>query len=141
MLLSRLFYVCNALVIPGWLLLAAAPRWRWTHRICTFLVPIVLAALYLGLFVGHWNPSISYATLDSVYAIFQDPAFVLIGWMHYLAFDLFIGSWEVRDAQAQGIRHVLVLPCLLATFFIGPVGLLLYLLLKLGMRAKWGAEK
>lgn len=52
---------------------------------------------------------------------------LLAGWVHYLAFDLFIGSWEVRDAQRHGLSHLLVVPCLALTFLFGPVGLLLYL--------------
>ena len=49
------------------------------------------------------------------------------GWTHYLAFDLFIGGWEVRDAQSRGISHLLVVPALVLTFLFGPAGLLLYL--------------
>ena len=55
---------------------------------------------------------------------------LLAGWIHYLCFDLFIGSWEVRDAKAQGISHWLVIPCLFLTFMFGPVGLLLYFALR-----------
>ena len=49
-----------------------------------------------------------------------------MGWIHYLAFDLFVGAWEVRDAQARGIHHLLVIPCLFLTLMAGPGGLLLY---------------
>jgi len=49
---------------------------------------------------------------------------LLAGWVHYLAFDLFIGSWEVEDAAANGIPHWLLLPCLFLTLMVGPVGLL-----------------
>ena len=59
--------------------------------------------------------------------LFGDEALLLAGWVHYLAFDLFVGSWEVRDAQRLGIPHLLVVPCLVLTFLFGPVGLLLYL--------------
>ncbi len=57
-------------------------------------------------------------------------ALLLAGWIHYLAFDLFVGSWEVSDAHAQGIHHLLLVPCLLATFMVGPAGLALYFILK-----------
>ena len=50
--------------------------------------------------------------------------------MHYLAFDLLIGTWEVRDAQERGIPHVFVVPCLFLTFMFGPAGWLLYLTLR-----------
>lgn len=53
------------------------------------------------------------------------------GWTHYLAFDLFIGGWEVRDARQRGIPHLLVVPVLVLTFLVGPAGLLLYLAIRL----------
>ena len=55
---------------------------------------------------------------------------LLAGWTHYLAFDLFIGGWEVRDAQRRGIPHLLVVPALVLTFLFGPAGLLLYLAIR-----------
>ena len=58
--------------------------------------------------------------------LFADPWILLAGWIHYLVFDLFIGAWEVRDAARLGIPHLLVVPCLVLTFLFGPVGLLLY---------------
>ena len=65
---------------------------------------------------------------------------LLAGWLHYLAFDLFTGSWEARDAVRLGISRWLAAPCLLLTFLLGPVGLGLYLLLRLGMRRRFGAS-
>jgi len=62
--------------------------------------------------------------------LFDNPWMLLAGWTHYLAFDLFIGGWEVRDAQRRGIPHLLVIPALVLTFLFGPVGLLLYLAIR-----------
>jgi hypothetical protein len=61
-----------------------------------------------------------------VQKLFADPWLLLAGWVHYLVFDLFIGSWEVRDAGRLGIPHLLVVPCLVLSFLFGPAGLLLY---------------
>jgi hypothetical protein len=61
---------------------------------------------------------------------------LLAGWIHYLAFDLFVGSWEVRDAQRVGIHHLFVVPCLVLTVLFGPIGLLLYLLLRAALRRR-----
>ncbi len=138
--LSGLFHLCSYAVIPGWLLLVFAPGWRWTHRTATFILTLPLTALYIGLFAASWNATLGFGSLDQVYALFQDPALVLVGWIHYLAFDLFIGSWEVRDARQIGIPHVLVIPCLLGTFLAGPIGLLAYLVLKVVLKRKVGAE-
>jgi hypothetical protein len=57
---------------------------------------------------------------------------LLAGWTHYLAFDLIVGSWEVRDARERGISHWLVVPCLALTFMFGPVGFLAYQALRAG---------
>jgi hypothetical protein len=61
-----------------------------------------------------------------VATLFQKPELLLAGWIHYLAFDLFIGGWEIRDSQRHGIPHLLVLPSLLMTSMLGPIGLLFY---------------
>ena len=72
--------------------------------------------------------------------LFSSPYALLAGWIHYLAFDLFTGAWEARDEAWLGISHWVVLPCLVLTFLFGPLGLSLYLLLKLAMRRSLGAE-
>ena len=66
--------------------------------------------------------------------LFANPFALLAGWVHYLAFDLFIGAWEVRDAQQHQVPHLAVVPCLLLTFLFGPAGLLLYFVLRYALR-------
>jgi hypothetical protein len=61
---------------------------------------------------------------------------ILGGWAHFLAFDLFVASWQAEDAPRAGVRHWLLVPCLLLTLFAGPAGLLLYLLLAAGARRR-----
>ena len=120
------------LVLPGWLLLIFAPRWKWSARIIAgAVIPLLLALVYLYLIVTHFRGSEGgFGSLMEVSKLFQNPYNLLAGWVHYLAFDLFIGSWEVRDAQRVGVRHLLVVPCLALTFLLGPVGLLLYFALR-----------
>ncbi len=125
---DALFQIVNPMVLPGWALLLFAPRWRWTQPVAAVLLPMVLACVYLVTLVtalsgggeGNFN------SLAGVAALFRNPMALLAGWIHYLAFDLFIGSWEVRDAGRRGLSHWLVAPCLVLTFLFGPVGLLLY---------------
>ena len=66
-----------------------------------------------------------------VMRLFTNQWVVLAGWIHYLAFDLFVGGWEVRDSQARGISHWFVIPCLILTFLLGPIGFLLYHIVRL----------
>lgn len=129
---ETLFSVCGTLVLPGWLLLVFLPRWKWTARvIAAGIIPLLLAVLYLYLVVSHFRGAQGgFNSLAQVSQLFQNPYLLLAGWIHYLAFDLFIGSWEVRDAQRLGIHHLLVVPCLALTFLLGPIGLLLYFALR-----------
>jgi ABA DEFICIENT 4-like len=76
----------------------------------------------------------NFQTLAGVGALFDNRWLLLAGWVHYLAFDLFIGAWQVRDARVYGISHLLVIPCLILTFLFGPVGLLLYFLIRAAYR-------
>ena len=135
---EQIFSVCGALVLPGWLLLVFLPRWRWTARlVCPVIIPLVLAVVYLWLVATNFGrTSGDFNSLAGVAQLFQNPKALLAGWIHYLAFDLFIGSWEVRDAQRVGLHHLLVVPCLVLTFLFGPVGLLLYFALRAGLRRR-----
>jgi hypothetical protein len=72
----------------------------------------------------------AFGSLAGIRSAFSIDGILLAGWIHYLAFDLFVGSWEVRDAQHVGLSHWLVLPCLFLTLMVGPVGLLVYFALR-----------
>ena len=122
---DALFVALNAAVIPAWLLLALAPRWPWTPRLAGGVMPALLAVVYVILIVtGHGQGD--FLSLAGIRRLFDAPMFLLAGWVHYLAFDVFVGTWEVQDAQRRGVPHGLVLPCLLLTLLFGPAGLLLY---------------
>jgi uncharacterized membrane protein YhdT len=139
-MLERLFSMAGMVVLPCWILIAAAPRWKWSQRLATFAAPLLIAALYVWLLASHPTPKGGgFNSLAQVMVLFSSPYAVLAGWVHYLAFDLFTGAWEARDAARLGISRWFVLPCLLLTFLFGPLGLALYLLLKLVLRRSVGA--
>ena len=125
---AQTFTLVNLTVLPAWLMLVFLPRWRWTHGVAAYVVPSALAIVYLTLLLTNRPPDgAGFGSLAQVERLFSNPWLLVAGWVHYLAFDLFIGAWEVRDAGRLGIRHWYVVPCLLLTFLVGPVGLLLYL--------------
>jgi hypothetical protein len=129
------FRLANAAVLPAWILLLVLPRWRWTQRWAAVITPLALAVLYCAIFVRHYAfSSGGFSSLEAVSQLFSQPWILLAGWVHYLAFDLFIGAWEVRDAARLGLPHGVVVPCLILTFVLGPMGLLAYFVLRMGMR-------
>jgi hypothetical protein len=143
---ESLFSAANMLVMPGWLLLVFLPRWRYTTSMITScLLPAVLGVCYVALFAANFRSQpdgfAAFNTLAGVKSLFQNDALLLAGWIHYLAFDLFVGSWEVRDARRLGIPHLLVIPCLAATLMLGPAGLLAYLVLRLALRGRYSIDE
>lgn len=134
--METLFSIANTSVLPCWLLLMVAPRWRWTHVLTSTLMPLALGCLYLWLLSGGLGEG-GFGSLPEVMKLFSNPRAVFAGWVHYLAFDLFIGAWETRDALKLGIPRWLLLPCQLLTFLLGPLGLLLYLLVRGGLKKQW----
>ena len=142
---ERLFSIASNVALPGWLLLALLPRWPWSARlIAPVIIPGALAILYVGLIFSGMATSGSdfsaFNSLAGVKGLFAQDKILLAGWIHYLAFDLFVGSWEVRDAQRVGVPHWLVLPCLFLTLMLGPVGWLAYIVLRGAWRRQWVIE-
>jgi hypothetical protein len=133
---EQVFSLVNPLALFGWLLLAALPRQRWpAELVCGWLLPASFASLYVGIVAATWSGHRGgFSSLHEVAQLFENPWLLLAGWVHYLAFDLFVGSWIVRDARARGIRHLLLLPSLVLTFLFGPAGWLSYLALRAGLR-------
>jgi hypothetical protein len=128
---ERWFELANYSVMPAWALLALAPRWSWTQRLVhSALYPCVLGVAYVAGILLVDGTSADLTTLAGVSAAFAQPKLLVVGWVHYLVFDLFVGAWEARDAQRRGVPHVLLVPCLALTFLFGPAGLLLYLAIR-----------
>jgi hypothetical protein len=135
---EQIFSLCGMLVLPGWLLLVFLPRRKWAAcLVCPVVIPLLIALVYLWLVVTTFGRTPGgFGSLADVSLLFSNSWVLLAGWVHYLAFDLFVGSWEVRDAQRVGLRHIFVVPCLVLTFMFGPVGLLLYFVLRAGLRRR-----
>ena len=124
---EQLFRILNLATLVAWLPLVFLPRVRWTTTLLPVAMPLLLAVIYLVLVATTLPGSEGgFSSLAGVKALFDNPWALLAGWTHYLAFDLFIGGWEVRDAQRRGIPHLFIVPALVLTFLLGPVGLLLY---------------
>lgn len=136
------FAVCNGLVLPGWIVLLFRPAWNFGRRIlCPILIPCLLALAYavlLGSQLAQGAGEDGFESLEAVSKLFANRWILLGGWVHYLVFDLVVGSWMVRDARLEKIPHPLVIPCLVVTCLLGPCGYLAYVLLRAGLRRQLG---
>ena len=130
--IDLIFSVVNFLVLPQWLLMMVLPHWKGTRwLVSTWILPILLSVFYLFfLFTAEGLDFGEFSSLDGLTRLFQNKALVLGGWIHYLAFDLVVGSWILQDSQGRGINHWLVVPCLLLCLMMGPAGFLLYQIIR-----------
>lgn len=127
MQLETIFQLCQGGVMAGWLALAAAPLARDRLVGLARGVALVMALAYLIQFFTITEMTEGgFSSLAGIVTLFSKAGNVMMGWTHYLAFDLFVGTWEVDDAGRRGVPHWLVLPCLFFTLMLGPIGLLLY---------------
>lgn len=130
-----LFTASNTLAITGWVLLLFLPKWIWTQRlISAVIIPVLLGGIYLYLFMAHRaTVQGSFQSLEELQILMENPGFLIAGWVHWLSFDLFIGAWQVRDADRLGIQHWHIIPCLIFTGLYGPLGLLIYFTIRFVM--------
>ncbi len=133
---AMFFAVINYAVLPFWLLLVVAPSWAGTRLLVHSVVPMVLLGgtyawlVATGAFTQDLPEGASLTSFEGVILMFDVPKAVLAGWAHYLVFDLFVGAWIARDAARRSVSHWLVIPALILTLLLGPVGLLVYLLIR-----------
>jgi hypothetical protein len=138
---EQVFSLASTLAILGWVALAAFPRNSYAQVFSGAAIPLVLSVGYLLLIVQNLRGAEGgFGSLADVATLFQKRELLLAGWIHYLAFDLFIGAWETRDAQRHSIPHLVVLPCLIMTFMLGPIGLLFYFAIRTAKTRAIGLE-
>lgn len=135
---ETIFGIANAWALFGRAVLAFAPKRPTVVPFVFFAGSVLLACLYAGLIIplmAGWisdggpagRPPAEFTSLAGVMALFDSPGGATIGWIHYLAFDLFVGIWISRNADAHKISRWLQVPILFFTLMAGPIGLLLYL--------------
>ena len=139
------FSAGGVLAIVSWLALSAslflAMPWRvaiWTGT--SIAVPGLLGIAYAILIGRNFRSGTGggFGSIEAVRRLFGDDSALAAGWLHYIAFDLFVGTWIAAEGLDAGVPRLLLLPCLLLTFVLGPLGLLLFLLIRLVIAGKFG---
>jgi Domain of unknown function (DUF4281) len=123
---ENLFQVVNVLALLSWLVLIAGVVFKkptWRDGVAGTLVPFGLAALYTALILVFWTSAEGgFDSLANVQKLFTNPWVALAGWVHYLAFDLFVGAWITKRIHEEGLPKLLLVPLLPLTFMFGPIG-------------------
>ncbi|HEX6161835.1 MAG TPA: ABA4-like family protein [Vicinamibacterales bacterium] len=131
MTLEQYFSLASVLAFVGWLILILLPKRPLPVLVAGVFLPLLLSLMYLYfIFFNMSGAEGGFGSLADVTKLFAKPELLLAGWIHYLAFDLFIGAWEIRDSQRHQIPHLVMIPCLVMTFMLGPIGLLFYFLIR-----------
>src|SRR5215471_400488 len=130
--METLFKLSSLAVLPFWALMIFLPRWRVTKRLMSSpLVCAAPAALYASLviprFAEVWRAVLS-PELSGIAALLGTPVGATIGWLHFLAFDLFVGRWIYLDGRERGGAAWVMAPVLFLTLMLGPCGFLVYLI-------------
>ena len=132
---NQILRAVNLGSLPAWFSMVLLPRWRHTKNI-TLAVAVAYALLYATLACVLFSESVlsldfkTLTTAEGVTKVFSDSTAVLAGWAHFIVFDLFTARFFLQDSARVGIPHLAVVPCILGCMFFGPVGLLMYLLVK-----------
>lgn len=133
--IETVFTFVNLLALPFWVLMIFLPRWRWTRRIMESLWPVsILALIYAGLLIsqvaapggGDLLAGLANPSAGAIATLLGNPAGVTVGWVHFLAFDLFVGRWAYLDSRERGLSAWLASPALFFILMAGPLGFLLY---------------
>lgn len=131
--LEIIFQIVNLIALVSWVILILFPHKKNVIPFLRIVVIGFLMGLSYSVFIafGLKEGEGNFSSLAGVKSLFTNNYAVLAGWIHYLAFDLFLGTWETVDAKENNIPRFLLIPCLLLTFYVGPIGYLVYTLIKI----------
>ncbi|MBX3523627.1 MAG: DUF4281 domain-containing protein [Xanthobacteraceae bacterium] len=125
-----IFGPANWFAMLGWLVLIAGiilNRAWLRDKLAGIYWPLALSAGYcVAIYLGFGQSGGGFDSLPAVRQLFSNDWALLAGWVHYLAFDLFVGAWIARDASRSGVSRWFMIPVLPLTFLFGPAGLLLF---------------
>lgn len=138
-----MFSFTNSIALVGWLMLAILPRGPKVMAIVLYAGVAILCLTYAVMFgllfnnlvdparvAGAAAPDLSDYSVDGLRQLFMSDGGIVLGWTHYLAFDLFVGLWIAKDADHKGFSRLFQIPFLFATLMAGPIGLFLWLMVR-----------
>ena len=143
---ENIYLWANLGVLPFWLMLILIPNSRFTQIfVNSIIAPLILGTAYVYIIYQSFlldEPILDffllYVSLDNLYTVFATESFLLIFWLHFLSLNLFLGSWVSRDSVKYNISRGLIFVPLILIYFTGPIGLVLYWLIRTFYSKKLG---
>ena len=143
---ENIYLWANFGVLPFWLMLIFIPNSKVTQIfINSIILPLILASAYIYVIYqtilldeDMFDVFKLYLNLDNLYTVFATESFLLVFWLHFLTLNLFLGSWVSRDGVKYNMSRWLVLVPLVLIYFTGPLGLVLYWLIRIFYAKKLG---
>tara|TARA_Y100000748_G_scaffold258206_1_gene225167 strand:+ start:40 stop:510 length:471 start_codon:yes stop_codon:yes gene_type:complete len=136
--IENIFLISNWGVIPFWLLLLFSPNSSFTRFLVhSIIIPLMLGCAYVFIvYKIYLNDNFLegfglYLGIENLYAIFSDENFLLIFWLHFLSISLFVGAWIARDSTRYSIPKILTALSLITTYFTGPLGIIIYWIIRI----------
>ena len=143
---ENIYLWANFGVLPFWFMLILIPNSRVSQiLINSIILPLILASAYVYVIYQSFLLGESifdilklYSSLDNLYTVFATESFLVVFWLHFLTLNLFLGSWVSRDGVKYNISRSLVFFPLILVYFTGPLGLVLYWLIRIFYAKKLG---
>ena len=137
--IETLYMWTNLGVLPFWFILIVFPQSHLSRIFVTSIFPFFILSgvyifiLYKSYLIGYdFDGNFSlYLGLNELSRLFEDHLYIMIFWTHFIAINLFIGGWIVKDSQKFSINKVLMAVPLIVTYLIGPIGLFLYWIIRI----------
>ncbi len=137
--IEMIYLWLNIGVIPFWFILIFFPQSKICGLFVTSIFPfLILGSIYIYLFYYFFNSGYDFFEFFNLYLglyklgdLYENEAFLILFWLHFLSINLFCGSWIVRDSQKLYISKFLTVFPLIITYFIGPLGVFIYWLIRI----------
>ena len=135
---ENIYLWTNLGILPFWLKLIIIPNSKFTQFfVNSIILPLILSSIYIYIIYQTilldepiFNVLKLYLSLDNLYTVFATESFLLVFWVHFLALNLFLGSWISRDGVKYNMPRSLVSVPLILVYFVGPLGLVLYWIIR-----------
>jgi hypothetical protein len=139
---ETIFNICNIVALIGWIVLLIIPFWDSSDKLIVGIIITMLALVYAWLIFSEFRieDAGNFGSVAGVQELFANPKLLVAGWVHYLAFDLMAGLFIKKNSVKHGISHWYAIPCLIFTFMLGPIGLLLYFIIRWIITRQYFAE-